>query len=67
MKLFQAYKRKDPADDDEAEMMENFFTSLCSALAEPEIKKLFLEGEGVELMLIMIKLVLSLLLIDNMK
>jgi beta-catenin-like protein 1 len=53
--MTQAYKRKDPADDDEAEMMENFFTSLCSALAEPEIKKSFLEGEGVELMLIMIK------------
>lgn len=35
--------------------MENCFTSLCSALAEPEIKKLFLEGEGIELMLIMIK------------
>ncbi|CAM0140299.1 hypothetical protein VKS41_002344 [Umbelopsis sp. WA50703] len=55
LRVLSAYKRKDPADDDEAEMMENFFTSLCSALAEPEIKKLFLEGEGVELMLIMIK------------
>ncbi|KAG2181976.1 hypothetical protein INT43_006902 [Umbelopsis isabellina] len=59
LRVLSAYKRKDPADDDEAEMMENFFTSLCSALAEPEIKKLFLEGEGVELMLIMIKQVMS--------
>ncbi|CAO3683939.1 unnamed protein product [Umbelopsis vinacea] len=55
LRVLSSYKRKDPADDDEAELMENCFTSLCSALAEPEIKKLFLEGEGVELMLIMIK------------
>ncbi|CAO3675622.1 unnamed protein product [Umbelopsis ramanniana] len=55
LRILSSYKRKDPADDDEAELMENCFTSLCSALAEPEIKKLFLEGEGIELMLIMIK------------
>ncbi|KAG2188206.1 hypothetical protein INT44_000958 [Umbelopsis vinacea] len=55
LRVLSSYKRKDPADDDEAELMENCFTSLCSALAEPEIKKLFLEGEGIELMLIMIK------------
>lgn len=35
--------------------MENLFDALCSALAEPEIKKAFLDGEGVELMLIMMK------------
>ncbi|KAF0536947.1 DUF1716-domain-containing protein [Gigaspora margarita] len=55
LQVLNAYKRKDPKDADETEMMENFFDALCSALAEPEIKTLFLEGEGVELMLIMMK------------
>jgi beta-catenin-like protein 1 len=49
------YKRKDPPTADEEEFMENIFDTLCSALAEPEIKKLFLEAEGVELMTIMTK------------
>ncbi|CAG8726545.1 43612_t:CDS:10, partial [Gigaspora margarita] len=46
LQVLNAYKRKDPKDADETEMMENFFDALCSALAEPEIKTLFLEGEG---------------------
>jgi len=37
--------------------MENLFDTLCSALLEPEIKKLFHEAEGVDLMLIMMKYV----------
>ncbi|CAI2164326.1 3851_t:CDS:10 [Funneliformis geosporum] len=45
----------DPKDADETEMMENFFDALCLALEEPENKQRFLEGEGVELMLIMMK------------
>lgn len=39
-------------------MVENFFNALCSMLNEPEIKQQFLEAEGVELMLIMLRLVL---------
>ena len=35
--------------------MEDIFNCLCSALAEPEVKQLFLEAEGVELMVIMMK------------
>jgi len=35
--------------------MENIFDSLCSVLAEPESKALFVESEGVELMIIMMK------------
>lgn len=35
--------------------MENVFDSLCSALAEPEIKQLFLDSEGVDLMVLMMK------------
>jgi len=35
--------------------MEDMFNCLCTTLAEPEMKKLFLEAEGVELMIIMMK------------
>ncbi|KAF9907877.1 hypothetical protein BX616_000306 [Lobosporangium transversale] len=55
LQLLAVYKRKDPKDPDEIEMMENLFDGLCSALAEKENKRLFLEGEGIELMVIMIK------------
>ncbi|RSH89598.1 hypothetical protein EHS25_002149 [Saitozyma podzolica] len=52
--LFQ-YRKKDPGDNEEVEFMENVFDTLCSALAQPEMKKAFLEAEGVELMVIMMK------------
>ncbi|KAG0259453.1 hypothetical protein BG011_002617 [Mortierella polycephala] len=55
LQLLSAYKRKDPKDPDEIEMLENLFNGLCSALQEKENKRLFLEGEGIELMVIMIK------------
>lgn len=35
--------------------MENVFDALCSALAEPENKRLFLDSEGVDLMVLMMK------------
>jgi len=44
---------------DEAEFMENVFDSLCSALAESEIKDLFLKSEGVDLMVLMMKYILT--------
>ena len=37
--------------------MENVFDILCSALAEPEIKQFFLDSEGVDLMVLMMKYV----------
>ncbi|KAI9448047.1 DUF1716-domain-containing protein [Lactarius indigo] len=46
------FRRRDPTDTDETEFMENIFDSLCSALAEAEIKKLFLKSEGVDLMVL---------------
>ncbi|KAG0204387.1 hypothetical protein BGX28_003639 [Mortierella sp. GBA30] len=55
LQLLAIYKRKDPKDPDEIEMIENLFDGLCSALAEKQNKRLFLEGEGIELMVIMIK------------
>lgn len=49
------YKNCDPESDDEVEMMENLFNILCALLAEKEAKKAFLDAEGVELMLLMLK------------
>ena len=54
------FRRRDPTDADEAEFMENVFDSLCSALAESEIKGLFLKSEGVDLMVLMMKYILHL-------
>ncbi|KAG8891004.1 hypothetical protein FRB98_000013 [Tulasnella sp. 332] len=55
LQVLSHYRKKDPSDADEVEFMENLFDALCSTLAEPEIKKLFVESEGVELMVIMMK------------
>ena len=38
--------------------MENVFDALCSALTESENKQLFLDSEGVDLMVLMMKCVL---------
>lgn len=54
----QQFRRRDPTDADEAEFMENVFDSLCSALAEAEIKDLFLKSEGVDLMVLMMKYII---------
>ncbi|KAJ3190594.1 hypothetical protein HK101_008572 [Irineochytrium annulatum] len=55
MQVIASFKRKDPKDGDEVEMMENVFDALCLGLAEPEVKAKFLEEEGIELMLIVIR------------
>jgi len=55
LKVLSQYRKRDPVDPDETEFMENVFDSLCSALAEPEIKKLFLDSEGADLMVLMMK------------
>ncbi|KZT74381.1 DUF1716-domain-containing protein [Daedalea quercina L-15889] len=55
LKVLSQYRKRDPVDADETEFMENVFDSLCSALAEPEIKRLFLDSEGVDLMVLMMK------------
>jgi beta-catenin-like protein 1 len=44
-------------DPEELEFMENVFDALCSALNEPQIKKLFLLAEGPDLMVLMMKFV----------
>lgn len=40
--------------------MENVFDSLSAALTEPEIKKHFMEAEGIDLMVLMMKYVYAL-------
>lgn len=55
LRLLAGYKRKDPKDAEEIEIMENVFDVLCYLVAEAEGKRAFLECEGVELMLLMLK------------
>ncbi len=49
------YKRRDPGSVDEIEMMENLFGSLCSALMYTPNLERFLKGEGLQLMILMLK------------
>lgn len=51
----QAYRKKDAGSEDESEMVENLFNSMCSLLNENENRVRFLEAEGIELMVIMLK------------
>lgn len=57
--MVQQYRKKDPGDSEEVEFMENVFDALCSLLSEESGagKKAFVEAEGVELMIIMMKYV----------
>mmetsp|Transcript_15764 Transcript_15764/g.26137 ORF Transcript_15764/g.26137 Transcript_15764/m.26137 type:complete len:523 (-) Transcript_15764:78-1646(-) len=55
LKLIAPYKRRDPQSSEEIELMENLFNSLCSALLQPLNQNLFLNAEGLELMLMILK------------
>ncbi|KAI9476317.1 MAG: Catenin-beta-like protein [Benjaminiella poitrasii] len=55
LRSLSAYRRKDASSEDESEMVENFFNALCSLLNEVENKNRFLDSEGIELMIIMMK------------
>ncbi|KAK4046878.1 hypothetical protein OIV83_005774 [Microbotryomycetes sp. JL201] len=55
LKTLSTYRKRDPKDGDETEFMENLFDALCSSLTEPNVKMAFLEGEGIELMCLMLK------------
>ena len=46
-------------DTEETEFMENLFDALCSTLSEQKAKQLFLDAEGPDLMILMIKSVLE--------
>lgn len=49
------YRKRDPADAEESEFMENVFDCLCSIVRLDDYKSAFMDAEGMELMIIMIK------------
>jgi beta-catenin-like protein 1 len=49
------YIDRDPENKDEVELMENWFDVLCSCLLERELKRVFQEAEGMELMILMVQ------------
>ncbi|TDG52246.1 hypothetical protein AWZ03_001527 [Drosophila navojoa] len=49
------YKRHDPASNEEQEYMSNLFNCLCSALMARENRDRFLNGEGLQLMNLMLR------------
>jgi beta-catenin-like protein 1 len=49
------YKRREPADLEEAELIENVFNALCAALELADNQALFLRAEGIELMVLTLK------------
>ena len=55
LQTLSRYRKRDPVDEDETEFLENVFDSLCLCLSEPSGKKKFLDGEGLELMILLIK------------
>ncbi|KAJ3736307.1 Catenin-beta-like protein [Lentinula guzmanii] len=55
LKVVSQYRRRNPIDADDMEFMENVFDSLCSALSEPSNKVLFVEAEGPDLMVLLMK------------
>jgi beta-catenin-like protein 1 len=55
LKQLANFKKKDPKDKDEVELMENLFNALCSVLQFTPNRKKFLDGEGLHLMNLMLK------------
>ena len=49
------YKRHDPGTAEELELMENLFDCLCSLLLHAPNRELFLRGEGLQLMNLMLR------------
>ncbi|EYB95999.1 hypothetical protein Y032_0154g2979 [Ancylostoma ceylanicum] len=55
LRALAAYKRHDPESLDEREHMENLFDALCAALMLPANRGKFLDGEGLQLMNLMLR------------
>ncbi|KAF5322334.1 hypothetical protein D9619_000901 [Psilocybe cf. subviscida] len=55
LSVLSQFRRRDPVDAEETEFMENLFDALCSAMSDISVKKLFLEAEGCDLMVLMMK------------
>lgn len=55
LQLVASYRKLDPEKGQEGEYMENLFEALTSTVDEPEGKTKYIEAEGIELCLIMLK------------
>eukprot|EP00039_Didymoeca_costata_P001320 m.51552 g.51552 ORF g.51552 m.51552 type:complete len:557 (-) comp10739_c0_seq2:92-1762(-) len=53
--VLAVYKKRDPGETEEHEMMENIFDILCSSLLLKSNGELFIKAEGLELMIIMMR------------
>jgi len=49
------YKRYDPAEQEEFEFMQNLFNCLCALMEENDNRDRFLQGEGIQLMNLMLR------------
>lgn len=55
LQALAAYKGHNPSTQEELEYMENLFNCLCSCLLFSANKNLFLKGEGLQLMILMLR------------
>ncbi|VDN56641.1 unnamed protein product [Dracunculus medinensis] len=55
LRALATYKRHDPASADEREHMENLFDAVCAALMYSPNRQKFLDGEGLQLMNLMLR------------
>jgi len=55
LQALAVYKGHNPNNQEEIEYMENLFNCLCSALLYGPNKELFLKGEGLQLMILMLR------------
>lgn len=55
LRALASYKRHDPAGGDEYEHMENLFDALCASLMFAPNRQIFLDGEGLQLMILMLR------------
>lgn len=55
LRAVSRYKKRDPRSNEEGEMAENLFSCICTLLMNPSHLDMFLNVEGVGLMVIMIK------------
>ncbi|VDD95329.1 unnamed protein product [Enterobius vermicularis] len=55
LRALASYKRRDPGSLDEREHMENLFDAVCAALMYAPNRQKFIEGEGLQLMNLMLR------------
>lgn len=60
--VIQVFKRHNPSTAEEQEMMENLFDSLCSCLMLSSNRDRFLKGEGLQLMNLMLRYLITIVI-----